>query len=174
MDELLTARLRLRRARRDDLADLHAVLSDPRAMRYWSTPPHADLSQTRAWLESMIGAPPGESDDFVIELRTGEHRGVAVGKAGCWRVPEVGFILRPDLWGQGLAGEALGAVIPRVFDRFPIPALVADVDPRNTASLGLLARLGFHETHRAQRTWLVGDEWCDSIYLALPRPAAQG
>ncbi|HEY2356457.1 MAG TPA: GNAT family N-acetyltransferase [Phenylobacterium sp.] len=174
MDELLTARLRLRRARSEDLADLHAVFSDPRAMRYWSTPPHTDLAQTQAWLEAMIGAPPAESEDFVIELRTGEHRGVVVGKAGCWRVPEVGFILRPDLWGQGLAGEAMSAVLPRVFDRFPVPALVADVDPRNAASLNLLVRLGFRETHRAPRTWLVGDEWCDSIYLALPRPGAEG
>ena len=35
----------------------------------------------------------------------------------------------------------------------------------------LLTRLGFHETARAERTILVGDEWCDSVYLALPRPA---
>jgi RimJ/RimL family protein N-acetyltransferase len=174
MEELLTARLRLRRARIDDLVDLHAVFSDLRAMRYWSTTPHVDLAQTRAWLEAMIGAPLAESEDFVIELRTGEQRGAVVGKAGCWRIPEVGFILRSDLWGQGLAAEALGAIIPRVFDRFPIPALIADVDPRNAACLGLLARLGFQETHRARRTWLVGDEWCDSVYLALQRSGTKG
>jgi hypothetical protein len=34
-----------------------------------------------------------------------------------------------------------------------------------------LAKLGFVETHRAPRTWLVGEEWCDSVYLALQRPA---
>ena len=53
-----------------------------------------------------------------------------------------------------------------------IEAIKADVDPRNQGSLRLLARLGFVETHRAGRTWLVGDEWCDSVYLALPRPGA--
>jgi RimJ/RimL family protein N-acetyltransferase len=169
VEELHTARLRLRRARAEDLADLHAVFSDPRAMRYWSRPPHGDLEQTRTVLEAMIGASPDESEDFVIE-----HRGTVIGKAGCWRIPEIGFILAPDHWGRGLAAEALGAVIPRVFARFPIPAVIADVDPRNSACLDLLARLGFRETHRAARTWLVGDEWCDSVYLALPRPAAEG
>jgi RimJ/RimL family protein N-acetyltransferase len=61
-----------------------------------------------------------------------------------------------------------------VFARFQIPAVIADVDPRNSACLNLLTRLGFQETHRTARTWLVGDEWCDSVYLALPRPTAEG
>jgi [ribosomal protein S5]-alanine N-acetyltransferase len=163
--ELLTPRLRLRRARSDDLEALHAVLSDPVAMRYWSTPPHRDLGETRDWLAAMIAASPQESDDFVVE-----HGGGVIGKAGCWRLPEIGFILRPDHWGRGLAREALGAVIARVFATFPIPAIEADVDPRNHASLRLLKGLGFGETGRAARTWKVGEEWCDSIYLALPRP----
>jgi RimJ/RimL family protein N-acetyltransferase len=47
--------------------------------------------------------------------------------------------------------------------------LTAEVDPRNAASLRLLAKLGFRETHRAVRTLLWKDEWCDSIYLARPR-----
>ena len=166
MFEILTPRLRLRPARSDDLDDIHAVLSEPRAMRYWSSPPHTDLDQTRAWLDSMIQAPPQSSCDFVIE-----HQGQVIGKAGCWRVPEIGYILHPDAWGQGLAREALSAVIPVVFARFPIDAITADVDPRNGPSLKLLARLGFVETRRAARTWLVGEEWCDSVYLALARPA---
>ena len=137
------------------------------AMRYWSTPPHRSLDETREWLESMIGDAPEERDDYVVE-----HDGRVIGKAGCWRVPQIGYILRPDHWGRGLAREALTALIPLLFDRFPIPAITADVDPRNLASLALLRRLGFAETGRAERTWLVGDEYCDSVYLALPRPAA--
>jgi RimJ/RimL family protein N-acetyltransferase len=57
-----------------------------------------------------------------------------------------------------------------VFANWPVEALTADVDPRNEGSLRLLAKLGFVETHRAARTWLVGEEWCDSVYLALGRP----
>ena len=167
MSEILTSRLRLRRARIDDLDAMHAVLSHPQAMRYWSTPPHRDLDQTLEWLEGMIGAAPEESDDYVVE-----HQGRIIGKAGCWRVPEIGYILHPDAWGQGLAHEALTAVIAKVFATFPAGAIRADVDPRNAASLKLLGRLGFVETHRAARTWLVGEEWCDSVYLARPRTAA--
>ena len=166
---LITERLTLRRARLEDLPAMHAILSDPRAMTYWSTPPHADLDQTRAWLQSMIEAEPDQSDDYIIEWR-----GQVIGKAGCFRLPEVGYVLHPQAWGLGLAREALAAIIPMIFARHQPPALIADVDPRNAASLKLLSRLGFTETGRAERTWLVGDTWCDSVYLRLPRPEPDG
>ena len=57
MDTIRTERLLLRRARHGDLDDIHAVLSDPNAMRYWSTPPHATIEESRAWLDAMIAAP---------------------------------------------------------------------------------------------------------------------
>lgn len=168
--ELATARLLLRRARMSDLDDLHRALGHPRAMRYWATPEHATLAQTERWLDRMIARSQTEqADDFVIE-----YQGRVIGKAGAWDLPEIGFLLHPDQWGMGLAQEAMRAVIPYTFATYPVDRLTADVDPRNAACLRLLARLGFHETGRAERTLLWGDEWCDSVYLALPRPPAQG
>lgn len=162
MTEILTARLRLRPARADDLDAFHAILSDPRAMAYWSSPPHADLAQTRKFLDETIDIPPGEGEDFVVELD-----GVAIGKAGLYRFPEIGFIFHPDHWGRGYAAEALAPVIDRAFAVHGLPAIEADVDPRNAASLKLLARLGFVETGRKARTWLIAGAWCDSVYLRL-------
>ena len=166
MSQLLTPRLRLRRAEASDLAAFHAILSHPVAMRYWSTLPHTSLDQTRAWLDGMIGAPPETSDDFVVEFE-----GRVVGKAGFYRLPEVGFILHPAVWGLGLAREAVSAVIARAFERFDLAEVVADVDPRNAASLALLKGMGFQQTGYAERTFQLGAEWCDSVYLALRRPA---
>ena len=163
--ELLTPRLRLRRARPDDLTAIHAVLSNAMAMRYWASPPHTDIGQSRAFLDGMIASRGGEGDEFVVE-----HQGQVIGKAGCWRVPEVGFIFHPDFWGRGLALEAMTAVVAHAFATYPVESLIADVDPRNRASLGLLRKLGFVETRRARRTIKVGEEWCDSVYLALRRP----
>lgn len=164
MDTIRTERLLLRRARRGDLEPLHAMMSDPETMRYWSTPPHADLETTRAWLEGMIGAPRESSDDFIVE-RDGE----VLGKLGAWRLPEVGYLIGRPHWGRGYATEALTAFAAHAFAH-RTDHLTADVDPRNAASLALLARVGFRETGRAARTWCVGGEWCDSIYLRLDHP----
>jgi RimJ/RimL family protein N-acetyltransferase len=166
MDEIRTERLLLRAARPEDLEDMHAVLSNREAMRFWSTEPHTDVEQTREWLESMICDSPALRVDFIVE-----YGGRAIGKAGCWRLPQIGFILHPEYWGRGFAREAMEAVIARVFEGLFVPEITADVDPRNAASLALLQRLGFEKTGTASRTWFIADEWCDSVYLALKRPA---
>lgn len=163
-DRITTPRLILRRASGADLQAVHALLSDPRAMRYWSTPAHSTLDQSIDWLHRMIARPLTESDDFLIE-----KNGQVIGKAGAWMLPEIGYLIHPDHWRQGLATEALSALIPHLFTRHKIPHLIAEADPRNAASLALLARLGFTETHRAQNTMQWGDEWCDSVYLRLTR-----
>lgn len=163
MTILRTERLVLRRATPGDLDALHAIMSDPETMRFWSTPPHADRDTTRAWLDSMIAAPAEASDDFIIDLD-----GVAIGKLGAWRIPEIGVLLSRRHWGRGYAAEALAAFVAHAFDG-RTDHLIADVDPRNAACLALLGRAGFQETHRAARTWNVGGVWCDSVYLRLDR-----
>ncbi|WP_149142249.1 GNAT family N-acetyltransferase [Gemmobacter caeruleus] len=160
MTVLRTPRLILRPAKWDDLAAAHRLFSNPAAMRYWSRPEHETLEETRHWLRFLVEPAP-DSVDFLIE-----KDGVVIGKAGAWRLPEVGFLLYPDHWGQGLAREAMEAVIAYLAQTRPeVTALIAEVDPRNAASLRLLGRLGFVETHRAERTLLWRDEWCDSVYL---------
>jgi RimJ/RimL family protein N-acetyltransferase len=163
--EIRTKRLLLRPARRSDLTPLHAILSDTRAMAFWCTPPHPGLDETREWLESMIAIRPDEGEDFIVE-----HEGEVIGKTGLHRFPEIGFIFHPRVWGRGIAAEALAPVLDRAFAVHALPAVRADVDPRNSGSLRLLARFGFRETERKARTWLVGDQWCDSVYLELDAP----
>lgn len=161
-DEIVTERLRLRRATMDDLAAIHALLGDPRNMRFWSTPPHDTLAQSEDWLRSMVEADPAESDDFVIEC---DDR--VIGKLGCWKLPEIGFMVGADDCGRGVAAEAMAAFLDRRRKIGDPRRITADVDPRNLASLRLLRRHGFVETGRAKGTWTVGGEVCDSVYLAL-------
>lgn len=154
---LRTRRLVLRKAEWGDLTAMHDVLSHPVATRYWSTPPHRTLAETEAWLASMIA---GTGDDFVLVL--GEQ---VIGKAGFFQDPEVGYIIHPQLTRRGYATEAVSAVVERALYVRGLPRVIADVDPRNVASLKLLARLGFVETGRKSGTWRIGDELCDSVYL---------
>lgn len=161
LDRIEAGRIVLRRARLEDLAMFHAAMSDPAVMRYWSTPPHEDLETSRDWVKAMVEADFAISDDFVIEAD-----GQPVGKLGCWRLPELGYLLHPDFHGRGYASAALTAFIAYMRSR-GLPGLKADVDPRNLGSLRLLERAGFLETARVAGTWLVAGELCDSVYLEL-------
>jgi [ribosomal protein S5]-alanine N-acetyltransferase len=165
--EIRTERLLLRRPRMDDLGAMFEIMSNPDAMRYWSTLPHGTPEVTRPWLEQKVARTATGGEDFIIE-----HNGRVIGDVGAGRLPDFGFMLRQDCWGQGFATEASRAFINHAFHNTQATELLADVDPRNTASQRVLAKLGFIETGRAKRTFQLGGEWCDSIYLALSKPPA--
>ena len=133
-------------------------------MQYWDNT-HETLDDTRAFVAATMKAPQATSCDFILE-----REGRAIGKAGMWEMPEIGFILHPDHWRQGLMREALSVVIPHLFDSYPMRAMTADVDPDNAGSLALLQTLGFQQTGTAKNTIEIGGRWCDSVYLSLKRP----
>ena len=60
---------------------------------------------------------------------------------------EVGWRLREDVWGQGIAKEAAIASLDLAFGRYGAPHVVALTVPGNAASLGLMHRLGMR--HRS-------------------------
>jgi RimJ/RimL family protein N-acetyltransferase len=163
MDDVVeTERLTLRRMALADAPALFAIMSDAETMRYWSTLPHATVAETEAFIaDTMAAVAESTADDFLIT------RGDALmGKAGLWQGREVGILLGRPYWGQGFAQEALSAVITRAFQR-GLDRIVADVDPRNDASLRMLGRLGFRKTGEAKATFLIGENWADSVYLSL-------
>ena len=159
--ELTTARLRLRRARPDDLDAIHRIMADDETMRYWSTLPHSSPEETGRWFKSMLSAGPERGDEFIIE-----HEGEVIGRIGAWRFPEIGYFLRRDHWGRGFASEALDAFVDYAASK-GVAFLTADVDPLNISSLNLLRSAGFRETGRASATYTVGGRVCDSVYLQL-------
>lgn len=162
---LKTKRLTLRAAKQSDLHDLYAIFSDKRAMAYWSTPPHDSPERTQQNLSWMIASVAKQLVYFVLDFD-----GQAIGTAGMHKDNEVGFLLHPDYWRQGIVTEAMQVIIPHIFAVTDVSELTADADPRNIASLNLLKSLGFTETHRAKNTFCIDDVWVDSIYLALQRP----
>ena len=134
----------------DDLGAMHAILSDPAAMRFWSTLPHASVEESGKWLASMVEVDPVTSDDFILEAG-----GQVIGKLGCWQLPEIGYLLSPSIWGRGYASEAMAAFLAHR-RRLGSGHLTADTDPANTASIRLLDRHGFVQTGGHERTCLIG------------------
>ena len=168
---ITTPRLILRAARSTDLNDFHEFFSNGEVMKYWSTAPHAELEQTQRYLDTMMSSPTNGHLDFVISLSSTQK---VIGKAGIWSISksEIGFMLHRSYWGKGYMAESLTALIPKFWEE-RVEKVVADVDPRNDGSMGILKRFDFRETGREERTGEVGGVWYDSVYLELERPAAE-
>lgn len=163
MPVLSTERLTLRPLQRDDAAALHAWLSDPQVMRYWSTLPHKDMAETIRWVElSLKEMAAGNAHDHAVLLN-----GRMIGRVTFWQGDEIGFFFDPAHWGRGYAREAIIAFCAYGFDTLGFDQITADVDPDNAASLAVLERVGFTRIGFAERTIEIGGKWFDSVYLSL-------
>jgi RimJ/RimL family protein N-acetyltransferase len=165
-------RVHLRELLPSDVPALYAIFSDPRVMRYWSTPAYQDESEAVRLYERIqegfrsqklfqwgIAEGPdlfGTCTLFHLDL---------VHRRG-----EIGYALAQRSWGKGLAKDAVTTVIEFAFETLDLHRIEADVDPRNARSLALLERLGFRREGCLRERYLVNGEIQDALLLGLLRP----
>jgi RimJ/RimL family protein N-acetyltransferase len=56
---------------------------------------------------------------------------------------EIGWRLIRAAWGEGFATEAARPVLDHALHTLGLPRVIADIDPNNTASIGVARKLGF-------------------------------
>jgi RimJ/RimL family protein N-acetyltransferase len=79
---------------------------------------------------------------------------------------EVGYHLGRAHWGRGYATEAARGLLQHGFERLGLARIVAVVDPENTRSLAVVARLGM----RAEGPCRCYDRDCLKFALESPAP----
>ena len=82
---------------------------------------------------------------------------------------EIGYAMARAHWGKGYMNEALQALVTHAFEVMQLRRLEADVDPRNTASIRTLERLGFQREGYLRERWHVGGETQDALFYGLLR-----
>lgn len=159
MTVLHTERLRLEPFADAHLEGLHELNRDPAVMRYISGRAET-LDETRAGIERVRArwAEWGYSWWAFVEHDSGRIVG-----AGCIQhlgrdaanPLEIGWRLRPDCWGRGLASEAARTMAGFAFDTLAAPLLCAVCHPENTASARVMQRLGMR--YRGVECWYDAD-----------------
>jgi RimJ/RimL family protein N-acetyltransferase len=82
---------------------------------------------------------------------------------------EIGWTLHPDFAGRGYAAEAATAVLTIAFEKIRLHRVIAELDPRNGASVALCKRLGMREEGTfVKDLWFKGD-WADTGMFAILR-----
>ena len=80
---------------------------------------------------------------------------------------EVGCTLHKDFQKKGYAAEALKAMADYLFETLNKHRIIASVDPRNTASIRLLERLGFRKEAHFRESYYLRGKWVDDIVYAI-------
>jgi ribosomal-protein-alanine N-acetyltransferase len=140
---LTTERLSIRPFVASDRDEMQRIYDDPDVMRFIDT--HGE--DPSSWVEGYVAHQESHGYAFwaIEELATGELIGeVGFGPLdGTGAELELGYLLRRDRWGRGLATEAAAACLAAAFDGLGLSEVVAVVDVGNDASLRVLRKVGF-------------------------------
>lgn len=170
---LCAERIELRALSVADVPALFELFGDPAVTRYWSWSAFERIEQA-ADLFAQIER--GFADKAIFQWGIADRaNGRVIGTTTLYQLDwrhqrgEIGFALRRDRWGQGLAGEAVARVIDFAFDELDLHRLEADADPRNAGSLKLLEREGFRREGLLRERYHVNGEIQDAALLGLLR-----
>jgi RimJ/RimL family protein N-acetyltransferase len=173
---LRTDRLLIRSMVEGDIAMLHAYRNGPHVeYQSWELPYSIEDAEELV-LDSARHDGPVHGGWVQIAIdKDGELVGdVAVGLDKDGRIATIGYTLRDDLQGQGIAREAVRAVVQRLFEHLGVHRVQAETAVENERSIRLLLALGFtHEGTTRHSEWSKG-RWWDAAHFGLlesdPRP----
>lgn len=151
---ITTERLTLRAPQLDDFENSFALWSDPRVTQFIGGVP---FTEEDVWsrLQRYVGhwALFGFGM-WVVCDRDGAYVG-EVGFLDARRaitppleVPEVGWVLRPDMHGKGYASEAVRAALAWAESTMSARVFSCIIDPDNAPSLRVAEKCGFREVAR--------------------------
>lgn len=141
---LQTERLLLRRRSRADLEDCLAMDRDPLVTRYIPGP-WSDPDEHRSFVIARIdNSYPDGLGYWSIMDRSDQPSflgWVLLLPYGASEI-DIGWRLARKGWGHGYATEAAAAILAHAFEAVGLGLVVADIDPRNTASIRVAEKLG--------------------------------
>ena len=175
MGDVRTERLLLRPFRAEDAEAFAAVNADPLVVRYLGSGEPIDRAASDALLARIIAHWDEHGfGQWAAELCEDGRMVGFVGLAIPTFLPavlpavEVGWRLRSDVWGRGLATEGGRAALERAFGPLRLDRVISIIDPGNAASLRVAEKLGL----RRWRNEIIPHTGRPARVYALERPVA--
>jgi RimJ/RimL family protein N-acetyltransferase len=173
--EIVTQRLVLRLMDARDVPAFAAYRSHPDVARYQSWDPSYSVADGERLVAAHQDLDFGDPGPWVQVAAVDRVTGVLCGDCAVHveseqpRTAEVGVTFAPATQGGGLATEALGAVVSRLFEEHDIRRVYAQADDRNIPVHRLLERLGFRCEARLVEADFFKGEWCTMRTYAVLR-----
>ncbi len=147
-----TARLKLRRARSDDVTDVFAYASDPVVTRFTDWPAVTQVHQlvdvVQGWQRDWES---GTEFAWVVTESRADRAIGAVSYSRNGSEVSFGYVLHRGYWGRGYATELAVGLIERLFVEPELLLIRATCDEENLASRRVLEKSGLKLRGRAPR-----------------------
>jgi ribosomal-protein-alanine N-acetyltransferase len=170
---LSTTRLRLRQIVPGDAEAMFAIFGDTETMRYCGSPAHRTIDDTHTSIsrkqeqyarrEAVWWGVTFHGDDQIIGTCNFHNFSPSFARA------ETGYGFNRRYWGQGIAFEAMTAIIAYGFTEMDFHRVEATIAIENTASKNLLLRLGFTYEGNLRGRYEEDGHFDDEHYFGLLR-----
>ncbi|MDO5744154.1 MAG: GNAT family N-acetyltransferase [Micrococcaceae bacterium] len=175
--EICTTRLVLREYRMDDLERVHAFASDPAVCSFVEWGPNTE-AQSIGFLEGCVaeqGREPRETWTLAITKDSVVIGSIALmgGQSELFQAPgdaEIGYVLRAESWGQGLATEAASALVHLAGSVLGFTRVLATCRPENTGSVRVLEKSGLQQVDYLYGHKIINGQAHDSLLFATSVP----
>ena len=173
---VVSPRLVLRPFAAPDVDDVHLWASDPAVCFFTDWGPNS-RAETEAFVADAVnsGSPENAAITLASEILGASGpvaAGTVVGSISAFGahddsieanpdVRELGWVVRRDLWGLGLATEAVAAFVKSLADA-GVTEFYARCRPQNRASSRVMEHVGFAYVRTVARDKFVRGAWADS------------
>nr|WP_243739962.1 GNAT family protein [Aureibacillus halotolerans] len=171
---LANERIALREFRESDWEGVHSYASRGEVCRYQSWGPNTE-AESQVFVQEIISdaaALPRKRYGFAVTLKTNDQL-VGGGELNIHSVTnqtaEIGYIIHPAYWGQGIATDVARLLIDYGFKGLGMHRIYATCDPRNTGSERVLRKVGMQKEGQMRETILISDGWRDSMLFSVLR-----
>ncbi len=146
--ELTTDRLLLRRMLVNDAPEIFFLRSDAAVLKFLGKEPAATIEEAVDFIKLIDdNVDSNTAINWVIALQ--DEPGIAIGTICFWQIQkenyraEIGYVLHPDYWRQGIMKEAILKVLEYGFEKMQLHSVEARVNANNIASAAVLEATGF-------------------------------
>jgi ribosomal-protein-alanine N-acetyltransferase len=170
-----TERLYLRSIQLLDAPAFYKLRTDPAVLQFLGRAPAKDMQEIVDWIQQVQQAVA--NNELIAWGITGQNKNHLIGMINFWRIEkqhyraEIGYMLLPEYWQNGIMNEALYAVIQYGFTTMKLHSIEANIDPRNSLSQKLLEKNGFVKEAHFKENYYFDGVFLDSIIYSLLAPS---
>jgi ribosomal-protein-alanine N-acetyltransferase len=168
---LETERLFLRRLTLDDAPEMFSLRSNAAAMKHICRPLQTTIDEAKAQIlkiNEMVNFNEGIGWAICFKAQR-----TMIGTASFHYIQkehyraEIGYMLHPDHWRQGIISEAIKALIDYGFNELKFHSIEAQIDPTNTASEKVLQKFKFVKEAYYKENFYFDGQFLDTAVYSL-------
>jgi len=166
-----TERLILRRIILEDAPDYFLLRSNVDAMKHICKPLQTSIEETKALIDKV---------NEMINFNEGigwavcfKNENIMIGTVSFHKIAkdhyraEMGYMLHPKYWRQGIISEAIKAIIDFGFNELKFHSIEAHIDPENTGSEKILQKFNFIKEAYFKENYFYNGQFKDTAVYSL-------